>query len=123
MPESLQPRSVSVVSRGRVLDKKAIAPVTEKLSVTVNGIPVSSAPSAPADLPASLGTARDRFMADTKRAETSNDSVRKHTVDTYLKWLSGIQDQYAKVKDTATIAVIEGEKKRVLAIAESKAKP
>lgn len=78
---------------------------------------------APAELPAVLRTSRDRFIADTKRAATSNDSVRKHTVDDYLKWLSGIQAQYAKVKDTATITVIEEEKKRVLALAEAQEKP
>jgi hypothetical protein len=78
--------------------------------------------NAPADLPASLGTARDRFIAATKRAATSNDSVRKHTVDDYLKWLSGIQSAYAKAKDTATMSAIEEEKKRVLALAEAQAK-
>lgn len=37
VPEASQPRSVSIISRGKVLDKKNIAPVAEKLSVTVNG--------------------------------------------------------------------------------------
>ena len=41
VPEASLPRSVAVVSRGKVLDKKPIMPVAEKLSVTVNGIPVS----------------------------------------------------------------------------------
>ena len=42
VPEASLPRSVAVVSKGKVLDKKPITPVAEKLSVTVNGIPVSS---------------------------------------------------------------------------------
>jgi hypothetical protein len=40
IPEASQPRSVAVISRGKVLDKKPITPVAEKLTVTVNGIPV-----------------------------------------------------------------------------------
>ena len=58
VPESLQPRSVSVVSRGRVLDKRPITPVTEKLSVTVNGIPVSPAPTAPTTVRPAAGALR-----------------------------------------------------------------
>ncbi len=58
VPESLQPRSVSVVSRGRVLDKKPITPVAEKLSVTVNGIPVSPTPAAPANVRPAVGAPR-----------------------------------------------------------------
>ncbi|MBP7949329.1 MAG: peptidase M66 [Verrucomicrobiales bacterium] len=38
VPEASQPRSVAVVSRGKVLDKKSVAPGTEKLGFTVNGI-------------------------------------------------------------------------------------
>lgn len=37
VPEASQPRSVSVVSRCKVLDKKLITPVAEKLTFTVNG--------------------------------------------------------------------------------------
>lgn len=43
VPEASLPRSVAVISRGKVLDKKPISPVAEKLAVTVNGIPVSTA--------------------------------------------------------------------------------
>lgn len=46
VPEASQPRRVAVVSRSRVLDQKLITPVTEKLTMTVNGIPIS--PSRPA---------------------------------------------------------------------------
>ena len=42
VPEASLPSKVAVVSRGRVLDQKPITPVTEKLIMTVNGIPVSS---------------------------------------------------------------------------------
>lgn len=49
VPEASQPRSVAVVSRGKVLDQKPITPVAEKLSVTVNGIPYSPKPSASAN--------------------------------------------------------------------------
>ena len=38
VPAASQPRSIAVVSRGKILDRKPITPVTEKLSVTVNGI-------------------------------------------------------------------------------------
>jgi hypothetical protein len=41
VPEASQPSRVAVVSRGRVLDQKPITPVTEKLIMTVNGIPIS----------------------------------------------------------------------------------
>ena len=41
IPAASQPRSVSIVSRGKVLDKETIAPVTEKLTFTVNGIPIT----------------------------------------------------------------------------------
>src|SRR5690606_22823450 len=44
VPAASQPRSVALVSRGKVLDRKPIAPLTEKLSLTVNGIPVSPKP-------------------------------------------------------------------------------
>lgn len=37
IPEGSQPRSVSVVVRGKVVDKKPIAAVSEKLTFTVNG--------------------------------------------------------------------------------------
>ncbi len=76
----------------------------------------------PADLPVVVGPYRDRFITGTKHAATSNESVRKHTVDGYVNWLSGIQSAYAKVKDTAAIGAIEEEKKRVLALAEAQAK-
>jgi hypothetical protein len=46
VPEASQPRSVSVMRNGKVLDKKAIAPVTEKLAVSVDGVPLPPAPSA-----------------------------------------------------------------------------
>lgn len=49
VPESLQPRSVAVMHKGKVLDKKPITPTTEKLGVTVNGIPVAAATAAPAN--------------------------------------------------------------------------
>ena len=42
IPESSQPKSVAVVCRGKILDSKPIAPVTEKLSHTVNGRPLAS---------------------------------------------------------------------------------
>ena len=48
VPEASQPRSLAVVCRGKVLDKKPIAAVTEKLSFTVNG----SSPRPPAPLDA-----------------------------------------------------------------------
>lgn len=48
VPESLQPRSVAVIYKGKVLDKKPIVPVTEKLAVTVNGIPSAPKLGAPA---------------------------------------------------------------------------
>jgi hypothetical protein len=47
VPESSQPRSVAIIRRGKVLDQKPITPVTEKLSVTVNGIPVALKTPAP----------------------------------------------------------------------------
>jgi hypothetical protein len=40
VPEGSQPSGVAVVCRGKVLDRKPIAPLAEKLAVTVNGIPV-----------------------------------------------------------------------------------
>ena len=46
IPAASEPRSVAVVCGGRVLDKKPIAPVAEKLTFTVNGRPL--APPAPA---------------------------------------------------------------------------
>ena len=49
VPEASQPRSIAVVSRGKVLDKKPITPVTEKLAVTVNGIPMAPKPATPAN--------------------------------------------------------------------------
>jgi len=42
IPESAQPKKVSVVCRGKTLDSKPITPATEKLSYTVNGRPLSS---------------------------------------------------------------------------------
>jgi hypothetical protein len=42
VPASTRPRSVSVVCNGRVLDRREIAPTTEKLGVTVNGVPTAS---------------------------------------------------------------------------------
>ncbi len=47
VPEASQPRSVAVVGRGKVLDKKPITPVAEKLAVTVNGLPPLPQPAAP----------------------------------------------------------------------------
>ena len=38
VPAANQPRSIAVLSRGKILNRKRITPVTEKLSVTVNGI-------------------------------------------------------------------------------------
>ena len=38
VPASAQPRSVSLVIGGKVVDKRAITPVSEKLAVTVNGL-------------------------------------------------------------------------------------
>lgn len=52
--ESSQPRSVSVVCDGKVLDKRSIAATTEKLTFTVNGRSPDAAPPAKA-LPASDG--------------------------------------------------------------------
>jgi hypothetical protein len=37
IPESIQPQSVTVVCHGKTMDKKPIAPATEKLTFTVNG--------------------------------------------------------------------------------------
>jgi hypothetical protein len=37
VPEASQPRSVSIVCGGKVVDRKAITPVAEKLAYTVNG--------------------------------------------------------------------------------------
>ena len=42
IPESSQSKSVAVVCRGKILDSKQIAPVTDKLSYTVNGRPLTS---------------------------------------------------------------------------------
>jgi len=39
IPAASRPRSVSIVSRGKVLDKNPITSVAEKLTFTVNGIP------------------------------------------------------------------------------------
>ncbi|MGV3531242.1 MAG: M66 family metalloprotease, partial [Chthoniobacteraceae bacterium] len=58
VPASSQPRSAAVISRGKVLDKKPIAPLTEKLSLTVNGIPVASNAAAPATIRAGAGVVR-----------------------------------------------------------------
>ena len=44
VPESSQPSRIAVMSRGKILDKEPITPVTEELTVTVNGIPVSPEP-------------------------------------------------------------------------------
>jgi hypothetical protein len=37
VPASSQPRSVAVVCGGKILDQRPIAPVTDKLTFTVNG--------------------------------------------------------------------------------------
>jgi hypothetical protein len=58
VPEASQPYSVAVVSRGKVLDKKAITPVTEALTVTVNGVPTAPTPSQPTDVRPKTGTVR-----------------------------------------------------------------
>ena len=42
IPESSQPKNVSVVCRGKVLDSKSIAPVDGKLTYTVHGRPLTS---------------------------------------------------------------------------------
>ena len=78
--------------------------------------------NAPADLPAHLGTARTSFIAATKRASSSNDSVRKFTLDGYIKWLNDLQAAYARAKDDGTIAAIEAEKKRARELFEAAAK-
>ena len=67
----------------------------------------------PEKLPPDLKTYRDRFIAAMKRAETSNDSVRKNSREQYLKWLAGTEAQAAKVKDEALLAAVRAEKKRV----------
>lgn len=48
VPASSQPRSVSIVSRGKVLDKKPITTTTAKLTFTVNGIVQTPKPAAAA---------------------------------------------------------------------------
>lgn len=58
VPEASQPRSVSVVSRGKVLDKKPITPVAEKLSVSVNGMPLAAESAAPPNARTVPGAAR-----------------------------------------------------------------
>ena len=58
VPEASQPRSVAVVSRGKVLDKKLITPVPEKLAVTVNGVPMVPKPAAPTNVRPISGEAR-----------------------------------------------------------------
>jgi hypothetical protein len=40
VPGASQPKSVAVMRGGKILDRKAIAPLTEKLTVTVNGVPL-----------------------------------------------------------------------------------
>jgi hypothetical protein len=75
----------------------------------------------PEQLPADLGTYRDRFIAEMKRAPRSNDSVRKHATESYLNWLSGMEGA-VKGKDEALVNAILAEKKRVLDQAQ-KAKP
>ena len=42
IPESSEPKSVTVVCRGKTLDSKPLAPVAEKLSYTVQGRPLAS---------------------------------------------------------------------------------
>ncbi len=79
--------------------------------------PIEGTP--PAQLPADLGTYRDRFISDTKRAAVSNDSVRKHSTDSYLKWLSGMEAA-VKGKDEALVTAILAEKKRILALSQKK---
>ena len=46
VPEASQPRSVALVCGGREVDRKAITPVAEKLSVTVNGLPLGGVSAA-----------------------------------------------------------------------------
>jgi hypothetical protein len=58
VPEASQPRSVSIVSRGKVLDKKPITPVAEKLSFSVNGMPLVTGSAAPSNTMAIPGAAR-----------------------------------------------------------------
>ncbi|MGN6545715.1 MAG: TagA domain-containing protein [Aureliella sp.] len=60
VPEASQPRRVAVVSRNRQLDEEKITPVTEKLIMTVNGIPVSSTGSAPTKPPSASGGPRQK---------------------------------------------------------------
>ena len=45
LPEASQPRSVAVMRQGKVLETKAITPVAEKLTITVNGRPFPPAPA------------------------------------------------------------------------------
>lgn len=56
IPEASQPRSVSVVRGGKVLDKRSIAATTEKLTYTVNGRSPETA--APAKTPPASGGKR-----------------------------------------------------------------
>ena len=72
---------------------------------------------APEQLPADLGTYRDRFIAEMKRAPRSNDSVRKHATESYLKWLSSME-AFAKGKDEGLLNAVLAEKKRVLDLAQ-----
>ena len=58
IPEASQPRSVAVIYKGKVLDKKPITPVAEKLAVTVNGIPVAPKPAAPTNVQPAAGAVR-----------------------------------------------------------------
>lgn len=70
--------------------------------------------------PADLKTHRDRYIAATKRAMTSNDSVRKNATDEYLKYLGGLE-KIARGKDEALVAAIVAERNRVNAAAPKEA--
>lgn len=67
----------------------------------------------PEKLPADLKIYRDRFIADAKRAVASNERVRKHSTEQYLKYLSGLEAA-AKGKNEGLLAAVLSEKKRVL---------
>jgi len=116
---------VIVLTEARKMEERAKRPAgvtaIEAELAAVKAGPIGG--KAPAELAAVVGTYRDRFITATKQAATSNDSVRKHTVDGYLKWLSDVQSAVARAKDTAAIAAIEEEKKRALALPAAQAKP
>ena len=72
---------------------------------------------APEQLPSDVLIYRDRFIAEMKRAPRSNDSVRKHATESYLKWLSSME-AFAKGKDEGLLNAVLAEKKRVLDAAQ-----